>query len=99
MHYTFSNNFVREKTKKEVPRYMGKTQKLNPEEKKYEEKFKNISMSFLKTKGIKYLRRVVSTPIGNLERMETVPTKQLDIGKCIILRKANDCNRSFVWCT
>lgn len=59
---------------------MGKTQKLNPEERKYEEKFKNISMNFIKTKGIKYLRKMVSTPIGNFERMETVPNKQLDTG-------------------
>eukprot|EP00344_Euplotes_crassus_P007349 CAMPEP_0197000368 /NCGR_PEP_ID=MMETSP1380-20130617/5333_1 /TAXON_ID=5936 /ORGANISM="Euplotes crassus, Strain CT5" /LENGTH=428 /DNA_ID=CAMNT_0042417643 /DNA_START=709 /DNA_END=1992 /DNA_ORIENTATION=+ len=47
---------------------MGKTQKLKGEEKVYEEKFKKIPPSFLKTKGIKYLRNQVNIPIGQWEK-------------------------------
>lgn len=47
---------------------MGKTQKLKTEERVYEEKFKKIPASFIKTKGIRYLRNQVNIPIGQWEK-------------------------------
>ena len=52
---------------------MGKTQKLNPDEKVYEEKYKNISVNFLKVNGVKYLKMKALKPIGNCERKPTAP--------------------------
>lgn len=66
-------NFVRVKTHKHVPRYMGKATKQNNEEKYYEDKFKSIPPSYLKVKGVKYLRKQVNKPIGMIERMSTMP--------------------------
>jgi hypothetical protein len=44
---------------------MGKAQKPNSEDKKCEEKFKSIPASFLKVKGIHYLRKQANTDISD----------------------------------
>lgn len=75
--------FVKAKTKKHVPRYMGKTQKLTPEEKYYDDKFKYIPISYLKVKGIKYLTKQINKPIGMIERLPTMPVRD-DTNLCKI---------------
>ena len=60
--------YVIEKTMKDIPRYMAKTKiKLGKEESEYYDKFKRIPPSYVRYKGIKYLKKIVAIPIGPIE--------------------------------